>query len=216
MVRPVAQSRLQLFDRVRALTSARDADGRFVLAKGPVDLHALTRSPQSTDSTRTAALAIVLGGVHGAEIRKVRCNARQLRVDHEVQQACKMYVGDITRQRRQWCETQRRRLQRRAFDAFDSWRQQARVGTAPVARRRSSGGRGGKLRGKRHSQGGGAGTQQRRVRSAQQRQLARVASRGGPQSQQQQQRKVVMAASRLSRATCPSPGHRTEQGVSAT
>ena len=66
-----ADSRTQLFERVRELTSGKTSDGKGVLKQGPVDLHALTRSPRASEGDMTAALAIVMGGL-GATSRPDR------------------------------------------------------------------------------------------------------------------------------------------------
>jgi hypothetical protein len=137
-----SQSRLQLFDIVRTLTAVRDGTGQHVLANGPVDLHDLTRSPQSTDGQRAAALAIILGGVHGRQVGKVKCSSQQRRVDHDLQQACKSYVGVITRQRREWHKMQTQVLS-------------ARSQSTPAAHRLHRGALAGKAR--RGGLGGGGG-----------------------------------------------------------
>jgi hypothetical protein len=190
-----SQSRLQLFDRVRTLTAVRDGNGHHVLANGPVDLHVLTRSPQSTEEKRAAALAIVLGGVYGNQVEKAKCGAQQRRIDHDVQQACKSYVGIITRQRRQWHKMQARiqqaRSQRTPVD------RRLRLGASAGGVRR--GGRGGGGKGSKQSLGGtdagvqreGSSSAARRVdrsrvsRRGQQRSIVGFTPRGRQQQQQQ-------------------------------
>jgi hypothetical protein len=88
-----AKERLQLFDAVRALTEVRGGGGEYVLAKGPVCLHSLTRSTSSTASSVAAALAVVLGGISGTSPGPLRRSDAQRRVDYEVQQAGKSFVG---------------------------------------------------------------------------------------------------------------------------
>jgi hypothetical protein len=114
------QLRSQLFDTVHQLTDVRGDDGRHVLRQGPVDLRALTGSLDASGTRVDAALAVVMGGLHCTQLGAVKCTEQQRRVDNEVRQACKQFLGRVMQQRREWQEQQRQR-RRQADCTLTQW-----------------------------------------------------------------------------------------------
>jgi hypothetical protein len=152
-----AKERLQLFDAVRALTEVRGGGGEYVLAKGPVCLHSLTRSTSSTASSVAAALAVVLGGISGTSPGPLRRSDAQRRVDYEVQQAGKSFVGKVVQERRKWRTEWERRLQRAQHkEVRERGRGSERVGANAAIRSRSAGALTAGRRRRRGATGGGS------------------------------------------------------------
>ena len=114
-------SRQALFQDVLRITGRTDVHGRFVLKQGPIDLQRLSCNGPVGGTAVDAALAIVLGGMHSTVPDRPRMSQAEHSITRQLRQACKTYLGNITRERRQWQLDQKRNKHRRDPSRLDCW-----------------------------------------------------------------------------------------------
>ena len=104
-----AQLRAELFADVLDMSSEGDEVGRHVLTTGPVRLAEML-SASGGPGGAASALAIVAGGVWSRLDEKPKQRPDAWRLDADIRQRCKLYIGRLMHCRRGW---QRARLSRR-------------------------------------------------------------------------------------------------------
>ena len=136
-----AQLRAELFADVLDMSSEGDEVGRHVLTTGPVRLAEML-SASGGPGGAASALAIVAGGVWSRLDEKPKQRPDAWRLDADIRQRCKLYIGRLMHCRRGWqaCATQQ--AQRRAVSSTPAHKQQrtgparTRAGTAAAGHRR--------------------------------------------------------------------------------
>ena len=114
-------SRHSLFQEVLRITGRTDTQGRSVLKNGPVDLQRLSRAGPVGGTAVEAALAIVLGGLRSTEPDRPRMSREEHSINRQLRQACKLYLGNIAQQRRQWQLNHKKKMRLRDPSRLDRW-----------------------------------------------------------------------------------------------
>lgn len=114
-------SRQLLFQDVLRITGRTGANGLCVLKQGVVDLHSLSCVGPVGSPRVDVALTIMLGGLHSAEPDRPRVSSEEHRINSQLRQACKAYIGNIVQQRRRWQLDRKRKMRRRDPSRLDRW-----------------------------------------------------------------------------------------------